>query len=299
MVLAEIVNDAVKNVKENKVFNADLRDELKHYEYGQLTETEKFSAFKILFEGYLKNGDREKFYGKYYAQVPLKSTSFFRGLSRHAATLLAIKVADSMLAHCKRMKSSPDNSVLPSKSEKETAGLQYLGGYAWHNLHKKCARKFSNESQQAMAILKAGKLKYGSDSQKLVSSLDRGGLWPMTESAQNIFFRTEHYFRQSTLRGAHSLQRVDIAGIAQKSVSDSDVVSNYQTMVSDAVLVPTKNVSKDVLDSIVNLYIRVRSFSLAKDTIQHFKINAKQAKGKALRKEIQRSCDEQTQERRN
>ena len=302
MVLAEIVNDAAKKVKENNVFNADLRDEFKHYEYGQLTETEEFSAFKILFDGYVKNGDREKFYGKYYAQIPLKSTSFFRGLSRNAATLLAIKVADSMLAHCKRVKSSPDNSVLPSKtvlSEKEKAGLQYLGGYVLHNLHRKCARKFSTDSQQAMAVLKAGKLEHGSGSQKLVSSLDRGGLWPITESAQNIFSRTEHYFRQSTLKGAHSLQPVDIAGIAQNSVSDSDVVSNYQTMVSDAELVPTKNVSKDVLHSIVNLYIRVRSFSLAKDIIQDFKIKAKQSKGKALRKEIQRSCDEQTQERHN
>jgi len=109
------------------------------------------------------------------------------------------------------MKSSPDNSVLPSKtvlSEKEKAGLQYLGGYVLHNLHKKCARKFSNESQQAMAILKA---EYGSDSQRLVSSLDRGGLWPITESVQFIFYRTEHYFRQSTLKVAGSLQQVDIA----------------------------------------------------------------------------------------
>ena len=133
--------------------------------------------------------ETETFDGIYYAQVPLKSTSFFKGLSRNAATLLAIKVADRMLAHCKRMKSSPDNIVLPSKtvlSEKENAGLQYLGGYVLHNLHKKCARKFSNESQQAMAILKEiGKLEYGSDSQKLVSNLDRRGLWPITESAQN------------------------------------------------------------------------------------------------------------------
>ena len=45
VVLAEIVNDAVKKVKENKVFNADLQDELEHYEYGQLTETDEFSAF--------------------------------------------------------------------------------------------------------------------------------------------------------------------------------------------------------------------------------------------------------------
>ena len=64
MVLAEIVNAAVKKVKENKVFHADLRDEFKHYAYGQLTETKEFSVFKILFDGYLKNGDREKFYEK-------------------------------------------------------------------------------------------------------------------------------------------------------------------------------------------------------------------------------------------
>ena len=138
MVLAEIVNAAVKKVKENKVFHPDLRDEFKHYEYGQLTETEEFSVFKILFDGHLKNGDREKCYEKYYAQIPLKSTSFFRGLSRNAATLLAIKVADSMLAHWKHMRSSHDNSVPPSKtvlSQKEKAGLQYLGGYVLHNLH--------------------------------------------------------------------------------------------------------------------------------------------------------------------
>ena len=296
------MNDAVQKVIENKVFNADLRDEFSKYEYIQLIETEGYSVFKELYGGYLKNGDTEKFYEKYYAQVPLKSTSFFRGLFRNAATLLAIKVADSMLSHCKHMKSSPVNSILSSKtalSEKETAGLQYLGGYVLQNLHKKCARKSSSESQQAMSILKAGKLENGCDSQKLVSSLSRGGLWSITEPAQKVFSRTEHYFRQSTLKVAGTFQRVDIAGIAQKSVSDSDVVSNYQTMVSNAELVPTKNVSKDVLHSIVNLYIRVRSFSLTKDIIQDFKIKTKQAKGKALRKEIQRSCHEHTQERQN
>lgn len=92
---------------------------------------------------------------------------------------------------------------------------------------------------------------------------------------------------------------MDIFGIAQKSVSNSDVVLNFQTMVSDSELVPTKNVSKDLLHSIVNLYIRVRSFTLAKGIIQDFEIKVKQSKGKALCKEIQRSCDEQTQERHN
>lgn len=80
VVFVEIVNDVVKKVKENKVFNVDLQDEFKYYEYGQFIEIEEFFVFKILFDGYLKNGDREKFYGKYYVQVLLKFISFFKGL---------------------------------------------------------------------------------------------------------------------------------------------------------------------------------------------------------------------------
>lgn len=105
----------------------------------------------------------------------------------------------------------------------------------------------SSESQQAMVILKAGKLEEGCDSQKLVSTLSRGGLWSIAEPAQKIFTRSEHYFRQSTLKSASSMQIVDITGIAQKSLTNYDVVANYQTMVSNAELVPTKNVSKDAL----------------------------------------------------
>ena len=86
-ILAEIVNDALQKVKENKVFSVDLRKEFKHYECKQPNETEGFCVFKTLYDGYLKNGDTEKFYGKYYSQVPLESTTFFKGLSRNAATL--------------------------------------------------------------------------------------------------------------------------------------------------------------------------------------------------------------------
>ena len=95
------------------------------------------------------------------------------------------------------------------------------------------------------------------------------------------------------MKVAGSFQREDIAGIAQKSISYSGVVSNFQTMVSDAELVPTKNVI------IVNLYIRVCSFSLAKHIIQDFKSKAKLSKGMDLRKEIQSGFKEQTQGRHN
>lgn len=107
-ILSEIVAQAIKNVKESEVFGASLRTELTEYEYmyEELNEeTHEFSVMQTLFNRYLKNGNAEKFYGKFYAQVPLNAANFFQGLSRNSATLLATKVANSMLTYCKNMMS--------------------------------------------------------------------------------------------------------------------------------------------------------------------------------------------------
>jgi len=92
---------------------------------------------------------------KYYAQVPLNSTKSFTGLSRNAATLLATKVADSVLAYCKRMKFSTNNNIdQPSEtvlSEKEMAGLQCVGGYVLHNLQRHSKGKAQAKQQQPKA----------------------------------------------------------------------------------------------------------------------------------------------------
>ena len=79
-------------------------------------------------------------------------------------------------------------------SDKEVAGLQYLGGYVLQNLYMKHARFDSTESQQAMLFIKAGK-KESDDKQKLISYLNRGGLWLITEQAGNIFKKTVKQFR--------------------------------------------------------------------------------------------------------
>ena len=134
------------------------------------------------------------------------------------------------------------------------------------------------------------------ETQKLVSILNRGGLWSITQPAQNIFFHTEHYFRQQTSKSG--LLKIDIAGITESAIVDSQVISSFQSMVSDAEIVTISNVNKDVLHAIVSLYIRVRSYTFAKDVvIQSHKIQSKHAKTKALRKEIMRSYDQEKQDR--
>ena len=119
----------------------------------------------------------------------MNATKYFKGLTQNAATLLAMKVVDSILVHCKQQKHSTTSSeTLPPLTDKQKAGLQYVAGYVLQNLGKKHYRVNSDESQQAMAILKTGKLESSdSQKQKLVSSLNRGGLWSVTLPEKKVF----------------------------------------------------------------------------------------------------------------
>ena len=96
--------------------------------------------------------------------------------------------------------------------------------------------------------------------------------------------KTEQYFRQFTFKPG--LTRVDIAGIAQESISDCDVLTNWNLILAEADWEPGKHVEKDVLHNIVSLYVRVHSFSFAKDVILQYKIKSKQRNAKSLQKKI-------------
>ena len=105
----------------------------------------------------------------------------------------------------------------------------------------------------------------------------------------------ERYFHQLTPKVTS--QGIDIVTITLKATSDSDVLSNYGLIITDAEIKPPSHVIKDVLHGIMTLYIQVRSFSFAKDVIEKNKIRMKQTKGKSLRKDISRSCQENEQGR--
>lgn len=94
-------------------------------------------------------------------------------------------------------------------------------------------------------------------------------------------------------------QGIDIVTITLKATSDSDVLSNYGLIITNAEIKPASHVIKDVLHGIINLYVRVRSFSFTKDMIEKNKIRMKQTKGKSLRKDINQRCQENEQGRKS
>ena len=129
-------------------------------------------------------------------------------------------------------------------------------------------------------------------SQVLINCLNRGRLWSPTAQAQAIFKKTELHFRQNT---REARQLIDLEHVVMISVKDPQVTASYNVILSHAELEICNSVSKDILHNIISLYIKVRSFSFAKDIVQKHKIKQKQCKAKALRKELERSSQEDRQ----
>lgn len=300
-VLIRMVNEAKQRLTDNRVFPKNVREELKDYNFtGISEETDEFKNLQDVFKCLAKKRNGEKFYSMFYSTVALRSTSYFVGLPRNAATLLSTKLADHMLSYSKKQGCTCTNSSASGAklTEKEMAGLQYIGGYVLNKLHhklaqSKCSR--SPESQQSMSILKAGREESIDASQKLVYCLSRGGLWGITKAAEQIFLQAEKHFRSSTCNGP--VLKINIEKIRSESSSDLEVKAAYGTLLLNSKLRIDKHVAKDVLQSILDLYFRVRSFSYGKDIVQNYKIKTKRLKEKGLRKEISRASKESNQER--
>ena len=97
--------------------------------------------------------------------------------------------------------------------------------------------------------------------------------------------KAEHYFRD-TCKPGQCQRSITIHDAIEKSCKDLNVVSSFNAIVSEASLKIENPCSRDMLHSIINLYVCVLFF-LCKGLIHKHKIKQKQVKAKALREEIQ------------
>ena len=103
-------------------------------------------------------------------------------------------------------------------SERELAGLQYVGGYIFRNLYRKVRSSKewkSSQSQQSISLLLEAKVEEAKEASKLISCLDRGGLWAICTPAQNVLLRSETYFKCET-KTNKSVRCIDQAKLVSK-----------------------------------------------------------------------------------
>ena len=124
------------------------------------------------------------------------------------------------------------------------------------------------------------------DYEKLTTTLNRGGLWSITKPAQTIFTTTEKYFRYLTTD--YPLRRIDFNEIREKSAFDSEVLTAFNCMKAVTELKLDDKIVKDVLQSIIHLYI-LELFFIFKRSYIEVQTADKASEGKGSTKTDQQS----------
>ena len=143
----------------------------------------------------------------------------------------------------------------------------------------------SDHSQQTLSILKACKVEHD-DSQTLVNLNDRGSLWKVNKEMQSIFIECENIFRARTSTFQTS---IDSTSLVSEMLQNCHVVSSYRLICYGVEPKVPNEICFNILEKMLMLFTRVRTFSYAKDICEKYKSKKKHAKKSSLRKEIKKA----------
>ena len=139
-------------------------------------------------------------------------------------------------------------------------------------------------------LLKSVKLE-DTEQDEYIHSLSRGGLWAPNENVKGIAESAEISFRRHLLNGKAVTTSIPVDKIVDEILMQPVVLSLWENIILGLDFGVSSECSKLALENFVKLYIRVRSFSHAKDIVSRYKLKAKQSKTKALRKQLQKQSE--------
>ena len=155
-----------------------------------------------------------------------------------------------------------DPANIKEIAEREMGGIQHLTGYVVTSLINKIKSKKhhgdSELNEQMLLVLQACKIHYISE-QKLIACQARGGLTGVNVECQKIFIIAEQRFRAYTSAHHLNINYKITSGKHQSYQSPKFIVdcNSYNKL--------NEEVKLNVLEQMLKLHIRVRSFSYAKD----------------------------------
>ncbi|XP_065683758.1 uncharacterized protein LOC124813946 [Hydra vulgaris] len=277
-----------KKILNTSYYPNDLTEPIKNY---NLFVTDQFYAeTKKYFIELCKPGDVERYFSKIYADFVLGAESYFSGLQKPYCTLFATKFVDKLISHSKKVKEFGNKEpiqVYPI-TESEMDALQFLAGYVVKKFLKKYKNSKNFKNYQSLILLLESMLT-NDIKQKLIDVQNRGGLSAVNKNMQNIFIKVEECFRIKT--SFYSIKKIDIPKITNELLKSEEILSYYNNHCDASGIVIEKELKKNLLENMIQLYCRVRSFSLAKDITEKHKKYLKVEKSKGLRKNIKKATE--------
>ncbi|XP_057290251.1 uncharacterized protein LOC130612937 [Hydractinia symbiolongicarpus] len=275
-------------MKKDMCLPEQTRTEFSNINFSVDEAVELWEKIKFVIEKY--SGSAEKFYSEFYRLLDQNLLPKKFADVTITNTLL-MEVANHVLIHLSGTDvfSSLDYSpeMTTELPEKELKSLQYLSGYIVHKLHTKFCfgKQQSNVNKQYALVLKYCKIDVD-DTQTLVNIRDRGGLWRVNQRTQNIFVKCEKLFRAKTSAFNTKLCAKELVS---SMLTDSTILSNFKMICEGIDPKVKKEICINLLEHLLTLFVRVRTFSYAEDVREKHKAAKKKGKKRSLRTELKQT----------
>jgi uncharacterized C2H2 Zn-finger protein len=252
-----------------------------------------------IYQQFCRKKNQDKFIMDFYELIP-NSSGLLKCENQQLCSLIMISIPDHLVSFFKKGVTSEQEPSTSSGSETgvstgvptelddhELGPLSYIAGYVLSKLKKKSAYKKNDELQIILQNMICPGLE-----NEYIEARSRGGLVTPCKDLVRILEVVEHIFRQFIEKQSNVVKSIPSEILCNDALDSPLLKSLWENIIQDCGQETSKQTQKLCLENILKLYLKVRSFSYAKDYISKFKIQQKAAKSKSLRKELKRKSED-------
>ena len=294
--LASIVEDIKTKLTKDDLFGGDINSALEKVS----SSTALFDAVLPIYNQFCRKKNQDKMLEDFYGLLPIDPNVFLHCTDGNVANLIMIEIPDRLVGFFKVARSRQEASNNPTQSvnsvveidPSERGPLSYIAGYIVSKMHQKSRNRKDTCSEELQALVRS--LKSSEGANNFVTARSRGGLVIPCEGLLGILEEAEMLFRKHVGIGdinTDTVRNIPVDMICFSTLNSPLVKSLWDNIVLDSGVEKSCSTQKLLLENIVKLYLRMRSFSYARDYISKYKIKGKQMKSKAIRKDLKRRKD--------
>ena len=244
-----------------------------------------FNHILPIYERFCRKRNQDTFLMDFYELIP-KSSVLLQCDDQQLCCLIMISIPDHLVSLFKQSQQQPaiEEKDASELSEIERGPLSYIAGYVLSQLRKKS----SNDELQLLIQT----MMCPSSENTYIKTRSRGGLVTPCNDLVKILEVAEIIFHQFTTKQSSVVKSIPSEKLCNDTLDSPLVKSLWDNILQGCGQEISKQTHKICLENIIILYLKVRSFSYAKDYINKFKVQQKSGKSKALRKELKRKSSD-------
>jgi uncharacterized C2H2 Zn-finger protein len=290
--LKSIVDKVKTKIKDDAFWDSEMTSNM-----ASITSNDSlYDNILPIYERFCRKLNQDLFLTDFYELIP-NSCCLLQSENQQLCSLIMILIPDHLVSLSKGVTSdqepaigctgSGQTGISSELNENERGPLSYIAGYVLSNLNKKSKNKGNGELQLILEHMISPGLE-----NKYIEARSRGGLVTPCDDLVKLLEVVENRFRQFIGKQPSVVKSIPCDKLCNDALDLPLLKSLWDNILQACGNNISKQTNKLCLENIIKLYLKVRSFSYAKDYISKFKIQQKAKKSKGLRKELKRYSED-------